>query len=350
MIMKAKVLHTVLRLLAVLTLMMAGVTRAVAQGDAVLTHYWVVPTYYNPGAAGDTDNIRLRGGMRAQWVGIDNAPRTFVACADSPFKLFGRKWGGGAVIQQESYGLFNNLTASLQLAFKQRIKPLRGELTVGLQAGVLNERFKGSEIYIPDDDDYHTSTDPALPGSDLSGSALDLGLGVYFVHPRFKAGVSLLHATSPTVTFSDTEGGSSSSGTVGEGSGTAGEGAKNYQFQAPRTLVFTAEGNIQIKNTLFEVIPSLLVRSDFTYTDVAATARVRWRKMFSAGIGYRHSDAVSLMLGAEIKGIFVGYSYDYHISEISKASSGSHEIFAGYNLKLDFSEKNRNRHKSIRIM
>lgn len=342
--------HFSVRLLVLTIIAILPGVRVMAQGDAVLTHYWVVPTYYNPGAAGDTDNIRLRGGMRAQWVGIDNAPRTFVACADSPFKLLGRKWGAGAVIQQESYGLFNNLTASLQLAFKQRIKALRGELTVGLQAGVLNERFKGSEIYIPDDDDFHTSSDQALPDRDLSGTALDLGLGAYFVHPRFRAGISLLHATQPTVTFSDEQGGSGGSGGTGSGDGSGTEGAKNYQFQASRTLVFTAEGNIPVKNTLFEVIPSLLVRSDFTYTDVAATARVRWRKMFSAGIGYRHSDAVSLLLGAEIKGIFVGYSYDYHISDISKASSGSHEVFAGYNLKLDFSEKNRNRHKSIRIM
>ena len=338
------------RLILLLTVLAAVHSAAQAQGDAVLTHYWVVPTYYNPGAAGDTDNIRLRGGMRAQWMGIDNAPRTFVACADSPFKFLGRKWGAGAVVQQESYGLFRNLTASLQLAFKQRIKPLKGELTVGLQAGVLNQRFRGSEIYIPDDDDYHTSTDEALPDRDLSGSTLDLGIGAYFVHKRFKTGVSLLHATSPTVTFSDEQGGTGGSSGGGDGTAAGNLSTKKYQFEAKRTLVFTAEGNIPVKNTLFEVIPSLLVRSDFTFTDVAATARVRWRKMFSAGVGYRHSDAVSVMLGAEIKGIFVGYSYDYHISEIAKASSGSHEIFAGYNLKLDFTEKNRNRHKSIRIM
>ncbi len=105
-----------------------------------------------------------------------------------------------------------------------------------------------------------------------------------------------------------------------------------------------------MKNTLFEVIPSVLVRSDFTFTNFEITGRVRYNKLFSAGIGYRHNDALSLMLGAEIKGVFIGYSYDYALSDIAKASSGSHEIFAGYSLKLDFSEKNRNKHKSIRIM
>lgn len=332
--------------LAVLFFMAASCFVLHAQGDALLTHYWMVPTYYNPGAVGDTDNIRLRGGLRAQWVGIKNAPRTFVAAADTPFKFLGRKWGAGAVIQQESYGLFHNLTADLQLGFKQ--KALLGEFTVAIQAGLLNERFAGSEVYIPDDDDYHQSIDNALPQRDVVGNALDLGVGIYYVGKKFKAGLSLQHATNPTVTFQDENG-----TTGGAGSGDASEGdaiAKKYQFTAQRTLYFTAESNIPVKNTLFEVLPSVLVRTDFTFVDVAATARVRYNKIFSAGLGYRHSDAISLLLGAELKGIFIGYSYDYHISEIAKASSGSHEIFAGYNLKLDFTEKNRNRHKSIRIM
>ena len=123
-----------------------------AQGDAMLTHYWAVPTYYNPAAAGDTDHIRLRGGMRAQWVGIDNAPRTFVGAADSPFRWLGKRWGAGVVVQQESYGLFRNLTADVQLGYKHRA--LKGEFTIAVQAGLFNEQFKGSEVYIPDDDDY----------------------------------------------------------------------------------------------------------------------------------------------------------------------------------------------------
>ena len=56
------------------------------------------------------------------------------------------------------------------------------------------------------------------------------------------------------------------------------------------------------------------------------------------------------MVGAEFKNFFLGYAYDYPTSAINKASSGSHELVAGYQLKLDFSGKNRNKHRSIRIM
>jgi hypothetical protein len=111
-----------------------------------------------------------------------------------------------------------------------------------------------------------------------------------------------------------------------------------------------AGSNIPLKNTLFEIMPSVMVKSDLTFTTAEITGRVRYNKFLSVGLGYRYNDAVTIMVGADYKNFFLGYSYDYHTSEISKASSGSHEIFAGYNLKLDLSEKNKNKHKSIRIM
>lgn len=94
----------------------------------------------------------------------------------------------------------------------------------------------------------------------------------------------------------------------------------------------------------------MLVRSDFTFTTFDVTARVRYNKFISAGVAYRYNDAVSAMIGVDFKGFFLGYSFDYPTTAIAKASSGSHEIFAGYSLKLDFSEKNKNKHKSIRLM
>lgn len=323
-----------------------------AQGDALMTQYWAVPTYYNPGAIGDTDYLRIRGGGRLQWVGIDNAPQTFLAAADMPFKFLNKRFGTGLVMQQESYGLFKNLTINAQIGYKQKL--FKGELTAALSVGFINQQFMGSEVFIPDDDDFHTPEDEAIPTRDVAGNALDLGIGIYYTHKKFWAGLSLLHANNPTVTFtSDTEGSSVSRAddiSGGDGSNPSAGLTKKYQFTANRTAYFMAGSNIPIKNTLFEVIPSVIVRSDFTFTDFELTGRLRYKKLFTAGLSYRYNDAVSIMLGAEIKGIFIGYSYDYHLSDISKASSGSHELVAGYNLKLDFSEKNRNKHKSIRIM
>ena len=308
--------------------------RVYSQVDAQFTQYYAVPTYYNAAATGETDFVRMRGGSRLQWMGIDNAPRTFVLTADMPFKFIGKRFGVGLNMQQESLGLYKNMDLGLQLSYKHKL--FGGVLSAGLQVGIINETFKGSEVYLPDDDDYHESTDDAIPTQDLSGTSLDLGVGVYYTHKLFWAGVSCQHVNSPTITFNSESG--------------EGTNEKNYEFQAGRILYFMAGSNIPVKNTLFEVIPSVMVKSDFTFTTAEITGRVRYRKFLSMGLGYRYDDAISVVIGAEIKNFYLGYSYDYPTSAISKASSGSHEIFAGYSLKLDLSDKNRNKHKSIRIM
>ncbi len=94
----------------------------------------------------------------------------------------------------------------------------------------------------------------------------------------------------------------------------------------------------------------MLVRSDFSYTGGIVTARARYRKMFSFGIGYRWDDAIVATVAVEFKNFFLGYSYDYTTSAIRQASSGSHEILAGYSLKLDLGDKNTHRQKSVRFM
>lgn len=330
-----------------LLIVIASTFGSAAQSDPMLTHYFEMPSYYNPAAIGTTDLLRVRGGVRMQWVGIDNAPVDFLATGDMPFKLFNKKFGTGLILQQESIGLYRNINIGAQIGYKLNFKKgfLKGSnLTVGLQLGFISQTFKGSDVYIPDNDDYHDSKDDAIPTNDVSGTALDMGLGAFYSIKNWWGGISCTHIMSPTIRFQAKDSGTSGSTASG------GEGVKNYEFVVPRTLYFMAGGNIPIKNTLFEVMPSLIVATDFTFTRAELTGRLRFRKFLTAGLAYRYNDAVALLLGAEFKGISLFYSYDYATSAIAKASSGSHEIFAGYSMKLDFSEKNRNRHKSIRIM
>ena len=305
--------------------------RATAQVDAQFTQYFEVPSYYNAAAIGTSDFIRIRGGSRLQWVGIPKAPKTFLVTGDMPFKLMNKRLGVGLMMQQESMGLYKNMTIGAQAAYK--LKLFKGELSIGLQLGFIDESFKGSEVILPDGDDYHQGTDEGIPTTDVHGTSFDLGLGVWYTHRYFWAGLSATHLNEPTVTMS-----------------TDGTDGKEYEFKAGRTVYFMAGSNIPIKNTLFEIQPSFLVKSDFTFTTGEITARVRYNKFLTAGVGYRINDAVSLILGAEFKNFFLGYSYDYATSAISRVSNGSHEIWGGYRLKLDLGEKNRHKHKSIRIM
>ncbi|MCH5220797.1 MAG: PorP/SprF family type IX secretion system membrane protein [Muribaculaceae bacterium] len=308
------------------------------QSDVQLAQYYEVPSFYNPSAIGNTDYIRIRGGARLQWLGIENAPQSFVGVADMPFKLLEKRFAVGVEIAQESIGLYQTLNAGAQIAYK--LRKWGGLWSVGLQVGLYDQSFKGSEVYLPDDDDYHQSVDDAIPTSDIHGTALDLAAGIWYEHPRFYAGLSCTHLTSPTITM-NAENASGGSETSSD---------RKYQFQARRTLYFTAGCNIPIENTLFEIAPSVLVKSDFGFTTGELTARARYRKLLSFGVGYRWNDAVIATVAAEVKNFYIGYSYEYATTAIRAASSGSHELFIGYSLKLDLSDKNRNRHKSVRLM
>ena len=308
--------------------------RAYAQTDPIFTQHWALPSLYNPAAAGQSEWLRIRGGARLQWIGIDNAPKSFTGTADMPFRVFGKKAGAGVTVMQESLGLFSNLLVSAQGSYKLRL--LKGELGLGLQIGYYNTKFRGSDVYIPDDDDFHNPDDPSIPRQDLSGNAIDFSLGLYYSNRHFHAGISGMHLTSPTVKM-DVEGSESTE-------------SRQFETNLPRTLYFDTGGNIELKNTLFLLQPSLLVASDFDNFTADISMRATYNRFLSLGVGYRWKDAVSIMVGAEYKNFFLGYAYDYPLSSIAKASSGSHEFVAGYSLKIDLSGKNRHKHRSIRIM
>ncbi len=309
------------------------------QSDPLYTQAWALPTLYNPAAAGSTDWLRIRGAARLQWVGIENAPKSFTAAADIPFKLLNRRWGGGVNVTQESIGLFSNTYVNGQLSGRLK-KLFGGELTIGLQVGYFGSSFRGSDVYIPDDDDYHDSNDPSIPTQDVGGGTIDFGVGLQYIHPKFHVGVSMLHPAAPKVKL-NTKGTTSSSAT-----------SDNHEFETyvNRVLYLTAGSNIQVKNTLIELQPDLIVASDLKTFSGVLSLKGWYNKMFFGGVAYRWDDAVSINLGAEFKNFLFGYAYDIPTSRILKASSGSHEITVGYRLKLDFNGKNRHRHRSIRLM
>lgn len=327
-------IHSIVATATVWMLCILTATTARAQSEMIFTQHWALPTLYNPARTGDTDFLRIRGGARLQWIGVHNAPKSFVATGDMPFLLGKKRIGAGVTFSQESLGLFSNLLVAAQGSYKLKI--LKGELGVGLQVGYYNSRFRGSDVYIPSDDDYHQPVDPSIPTQDLTGNAVDFSLGVNYIHSLFHVGISAMHLTSPKVKMT-LEGSESTE-------------SQEYETELPRTLYFDAGGNIKLQNSLFQLQPSLLAATDLSSFSAEIALQAKYNNFISLGLGYRWKDALSIMIGAEYKNFFLGYAFDYPLSALSKASSGSHEIVAGYQLKLDLSGKNKNKHRSIRIM
>ena len=298
--------------------------RAVAQVDAQYSQYWALPTFYNAASAGRTDKLNLLATTRQQWIGMPDAPKTFMVCADMPLRFLNQNHGVGLIFSKETEGLFSNMVIGAQYAYK--LKLWTGTLSVGIQLGMFDQKFDGTKVSIPSDD-YHNSNDDAIPTTEMQKMVFDMGFGVFYNHKYFYAGLSANHLNEPTVTFEE-----------------------KYETYIGRSYYFLGGGNIPFKNPLYELQPSVLVKTNLNITQVEITARLKYNKLFWGGLSYRWKDAMVIMIGAEYRNFIAGYAYDYPVSAIVKASSGSHEVFLGYSLKLDFSDKNKNKHKSIRIL
>ncbi len=303
---------------------------ALAQVDAAMSHAWLGPSYYNPAAAGEHNAIRLTLGSRMQWVDFRHAPMNFYITADMPYKLLGQQFGAGVKAEFERIGLYVNTRIGAQVAYKRRFG--KSTLSVGVQPGVFSQTFRGSDV-IESANEGNEGNDEAVPKHDVSGTAFDANVGVFFSHPRFWAGFAVTHVTAPRIELKQSR-----------------ESIDFYEFRINRGYYFAGGGNIPINNTLFEIQPSgLFAAYNNMWTAQAATV-LRYNRMLNIGVGYRWKDAVTAFIGVNLKDAYIGYAYDYPVSAISKATFGSHEVFITYNVKLQKNEKNKNKQKCVRLM
>lgn len=298
-----------------------GVATAMAQQEPSFSHYWAMEPSFNPAAAGKEQKINVTGAYAMTMVGFENNPHTMYIGADLPLMLLNTMHGVGLQLWSDDIGLFSHQRLGLQYAYKQRL--LGGLLSVGVQVGLLSEKFKGSELDLEDD------TDPAFNKSDVNGTAFDLSAGLYYTHGNWYAGLSVLHATGPTVELGD-----------------------RTIYEVSQAFYLTGGYNIRLKNPLLTIHPSVLLRSDGVGYRADVTARLKYThegRMMYAGVGYSPTNSVTAMIGGLFHGVSLGYSYEVYTSALS-FGNGSHELFVGYQTELDFHKKGRNRHQSVRFL
>ena len=292
-----------------------------AQQEPHFAHYWAMEPSFNPAAAGKENVINVAGAYAMTLTGFENAPKTMYVGADMPFRLLNHFHGVGVQIMNDQLGLFNHQRLVLQYNYKLNL--LGGVLSIGGQFGVLSEKFKGSGL------DLENPDDPAFTRSDVSGVAIDLSAGLYYKHPKWYAGISILHATSPSVELGD-----------------------RSVYNISKAYYFTGGYNIKLRNPFITIHPSVFGTYDGTNYRVDVTARVKYThetKVLYAGLGYSPKNSVTAMVGGNFHGITLGYAYEAYTS-VLKIGNGSHELFVGYQTTLNFEKKGRNRHQSVRIL
>ena len=304
-----------------LLILSVAAVKVSAQYDPSFSHYWAMETSFNPAAAGKDSKLNAVGAYNMTLTGFENNPKTMYISADMPLQLLGALHGVGLQIINDEIGLFSHKKVGGQYAYKQKL--LGGTLSIGLQASMLSESFKGSKLDLDDDND------PVFSKSDITGTAFDLAAGLYYKHKNWYAGLSIQHALAPTIELGETN-----------------------ELETSQSYYFTGGYNIRLKNPFLTIQTSVLGRTDGVAYRGDVTARVRYtheQKVMYAGLSYSPTNSVTLLVGGHFHGIMVGYSYEAYTTAIS-IGNGSHELFVGYQTDINLSKKGRNRHQSVRLL
>ena len=73
-----KAIKAIKAIIAIIAISAFAPFAAMAQSDMLFSQSWALPSLYNPAHSGETDFLRIRGGARLQWIGVDKIGRAHV--------------------------------------------------------------------------------------------------------------------------------------------------------------------------------------------------------------------------------------------------------------------------------
>jgi type IX secretion system PorP/SprF family membrane protein len=261
----------------------------------------------NPAVAGRDEFAEVRSNNRHQWVGISDAPRTYMLTLQGPITQ--KNMGLGMTIFTDIVGPTRRTGINFSYAYHVKLNE-KMKLGMGLTAGVVQWGIDGSKIILREEGDQQ------LLSTYQTAPVPDFGAGLYlYEKEKYYFGISL-----PQL------------------------------YQAPIAVFPGAEPNSRLARQLnvngaytfsvgeqFKVEPSFLLKYE---KPAPAKLDVGVRGIYDnqvwLGAVYRHNDAVSALIGYFYKDyLTIGYSYDFTTTQLKRFTTGTHEIMLG----LRFSRK-----------
>ena len=273
---------------------------------------------YNPAVAGSSDGINVTGLYRAQWFGYkddhggNTAPQTMFLTIDSPLKFL--HGGIGGTIINDKIGPFNNTQVTLCYAYRTDLGP--GEFAAGLQANFLNSALNADQLK-PNVD---------IPDLGKSDFIVDASLGLYYKVPdKYYVGLSsnnILQSQAKKIKSAD---------------------KRVYDLTGGYFWVLPGA-------PAYELQPSAFFTTDLAAYSFSVSALLQYNKKFWGGLAYRDQpDAVSVLVGFNVKAFKIGLAYDISVSQMSKGQDGSIEVMLNYCFKIE-TEKFRKSYKNTRFL
>ncbi|MCM4168171.1 hypothetical protein KCTC52924_03729 [Arenibacter antarcticus] len=276
-----------------------GGGRLMAQQLPQYTQYMYNTTTINPAYVNENNRMDATLSYRAQWIGIEGAPETKALTVSG---IINNRIGLGLNIYKDNIGPsteFNaNAIFSYYLNLSKKIK-----MSLGINAGVnfLEMDYSKGSYYDEDDilfsyDDYFN----VLPA---------IGAGVFVFSENWYVGFSV-----PSILLKQ-------SNVVSDKNLIT----RDHHFYFIGGYVVDISAALKLK-------PSVLVKLiDNAPLTIDTSLNVLFLNKFTLGASHRLKDSYSALAGFQIsRNLFMGYSYDYNISDIGDYNQGSHEIIIKY--------------------
>lgn len=273
---------------------------ATAQQEPQYTQYMYNTMSVNPAYAGSTGATEAALLYRSQWVGISGAPQTQSFSIHSPLR--NENLGLGLSIVNDKIGpsdelyFDGNFAYSVPLGYEKR-------LAFGLKAGarMLNIDWSKGRYYDNDD---------VLLNQNINNQIkLAVGAGIYYYTNKWYVGLSVPSFLK-----------------------------NNYYDDVQESIDYDRMHFYLMGGYVFDLNPNLKFKPAFLVKAVSGapitadiSANFMIQEKFVIGGAYRTDDSVSILAGFQISpSFFLGYSFDYTVSELNKYNDGSHEIILRY--------------------
>ncbi len=269
-----------------------------AQQLPLYTQYMLNDFVMNPAIAGKNPYFEAKSDNRYQWIGITDAPRTYMLSVHGPTKNM--KVGLGGSLFTDIVGPTRRIGFNLAYAYHMQLSE-KTKLSFGASAGLVQWAVDGSKITL------HDPFDNIISAGYQSVFVPDFGAGFYLYGDKWYVGAAVPQIYPAQLKFF------------------------NYMSQTDSRMenhIYASAGYRFDIGDDFDLEPSIL----FKYVKPVPLQfdgglRLVYKESVWLGATYRTMDAWAAFIGFNYqKNLTLGYSYDFTTTNIKNYSTGTHEL------------------------
>lgn len=289
------------KLYTLLTVIVCTVSGIKAQQVPQYAQYMLNNYILNPAVSGTEDYYEVKSNNRYQWVGVTDAPRTYVLSVHGPHRKYNMGFGGS--VYSDITGPTSRTGAYLSYAYHVKLSQ-KLKLSFGLGFGVMQFKIDGSKVTLKE------GNDPAMSNGVMSVITPDATFGIQLYTKKFYFGISAPQLIGNKLKFFDN--------------------VSDAQSRLARHLLIMGGYTFNLGDN-WTIQPSFLLKYVSPVPmQIDLGLKIGYRDIVWAGSAFRIKDAVSVMAGFNIgKNVILGYAYDFPMSSLKNYSSGSHEVMIG---------------------